>query len=101
MGEEVLLDSLGLDVTGIMFHDHLSREHLKSTNLSSHTVMAPSLLSSSLSRARSCPRSSMATACEGDGALHYSKSRDWHQDNEACLGKHSHELKTHLADGVA
>jgi hypothetical protein len=46
------------------------RAHSKATNPSSHMMMAPSLLSSSLSQARSYPYSSAATAFEGDGALH-------------------------------
>jgi hypothetical protein len=45
------------------------RARSKTANPSSHTTMTPSLLSSSLSRARSCPCSSTATAFEGDGAL--------------------------------
>jgi hypothetical protein len=52
------------------------RARSKATNPSSHVVMAPSLLSSSLSRARSYPYSLTATACEGDGALHQSKSSE-------------------------
>jgi hypothetical protein len=72
----------------------------KATNPSSHTAMAPSLLSSSLSRARCCPYSSMANACEGDGALRQSASRDQRHDKEASPCNHQHRVKTHhLADG--
>jgi hypothetical protein len=46
------------------------RARSKAANPSSHAMMAPSLLSSSLSWARSCPCSSTTTTCEGDGALH-------------------------------
>jgi hypothetical protein len=52
------------------------RARSKATDPSSHMAMAPSLLSSSLSRARSGPYNSMTTAFEGDGALHQSTSRD-------------------------
>jgi hypothetical protein len=43
--------------------------HAKATNPSSHVTMTPSQLSSSLSRARSYPCSSTATACVGDRVL--------------------------------
>jgi hypothetical protein len=67
----------------------------KAANPSS--AMTPSRLSSSLSRARSCPYSSMCTACEGDKALCQSTSRSHCQDKGASPGKHQHRVKAHPA----
>jgi hypothetical protein len=61
--------------------------HSKAANPSSHAAMAPSLLSSSLSRARSYPCSSTTTAFGGNGALHQSTSTDRRHNKEASLGK--------------
>jgi hypothetical protein len=43
----------------------------------------------------------MTTACEGDGALHQSKSRDRRHNKEASPSKHWHRVKTHLTNGDA
>jgi hypothetical protein len=59
----------------------LPRARSKAANPSSYAVMAPSLISSSLSQVRSCSYNSMvsvgrATPSEGEEALHQSTSRD-------------------------
>jgi hypothetical protein len=82
-----MLDSLSSDVTDIMFHVHLSKGALKSCQSILHAVMVPSLLSSSLSWARSCPCSSTSTTFEGDGALHQSTSRDQRHDKKQALAQ--------------
>jgi hypothetical protein len=80
-GQRVLLDSLGMGMLHIAFCVHPSRVHSKATRPSSCVVMASSLLSSSLSRARSCFCSStatayVATAHEGEEGLHQLIRRD-------------------------
>jgi hypothetical protein len=63
--------------------------------------MAPSRLSSSLSRARSYLSSLAATACEGDEVLRQLTSRNRCDNKEASPSKHRHRLKTYLANGEA
>jgi hypothetical protein len=75
--------------------------HAKAFKPSSHVMMAPSRLSSSLSQERRCSFNSMATACKGDEALHQSTSKSWHHDKEASLGERRHGVKTHLTGGEA
>jgi hypothetical protein len=63
------------------------RVHLKAIKPISHAKRAPSLVSSSLSQARSCSYNSMAitdvaTTSEEEGALHQSTSRDRHHDKK-------------------
>jgi hypothetical protein len=77
-GKVVLLGSLSLDVVGIVFRVHPP---------SSHSVMSPSLLPSSLSRARSWSPTSMTTAdittvLGGEGTLHQSRCRDQRYDKK-------------------
>jgi hypothetical protein len=65
----------------------LPRAHMNVTNPSSHAVMAPSLLSSSLTRAWSYSRSSMTTidvdtVPKGEEGLHQSRSGDQHYDKK-------------------
>jgi hypothetical protein len=74
--KEVLLDSVGLGMTRITFPVHLPKGTLKShQSTPPHAVLAPSLLSSSLSQARSCSRNSTAitdaaTVLKGEEVLH-------------------------------
>jgi hypothetical protein len=63
----------------------LPRPHSKATNPSSHMAMVLSLLSSSLSRARSyscnlTAGANVATASEGEEVLHQSTSGDQRHD---------------------
>jgi hypothetical protein len=81
----VLLDSLGSEVARPSFCAMRMR----------------SWLSSSLSQARSCPCSSMVTACEGDEALRQSTSKSKRHNKEGSPGKYRHRVKTHLADDDA
>jgi hypothetical protein len=101
LSKEVMLDSLGSDATGIPFRAHLSKGALKGYQSILPRAMAPSLLSSSLSWARSYPCSSTTTASEGHGALPQSRSREWRHDKEASPDKHWHRVKTHVTDGDA
>jgi hypothetical protein len=73
----------------------------KATKPSSHAMMAPSRLSSSLSRERSCSCNSTGSACKGDEALCQSISKSRHHDKEASPGKRRHRVKTYLAGGEA
>jgi hypothetical protein len=77
------------------------RAHSKAINPSSHAVMAPSQLSSSLSWVRSCPYSSTATTFERDRALHQSTSRDRCHDRKQALAKRCHRVKLHLTNQQA
>jgi hypothetical protein len=88
-------------MTSITFRTHLPSVRAKAANPSSHVTMAPSRLSSPLSRARSYHCSSTATACEVDRALCQSTSRSRHYDREASPGKCQGRVKTHLASGDA
>jgi hypothetical protein len=74
----VLLGSLSLGLHSIVVHAHPPRAHLKATSPSSHTAMAPSLLSSSLSRVRSSSPATVnvAIAPGGGESLHQSASRN-------------------------
>jgi hypothetical protein len=100
LGEEVSLDGIGTGVTSVTFRMHLPM-CMRKGHQPFHTTMAPSRLSSSLSRARSCPYSSTVTVCEGDEALHQSTSKIRCHNKEASPGKRLHRVKTHLADDDA
>jgi hypothetical protein len=76
------------------------RAHSKAANPSSHMVMESSLLSSSLSQARSYPYSSMAITFEGDGALQQSMRIYQCHDKEANRGRRWHRAKTHLIEVI-
>jgi hypothetical protein len=97
----VLPDSLDSVALASRSTHALPRAHSEASRPSSRATMTPSLLSSPLSRARSCSHSSTTTACEGDGALHQSKGRNRRHNKEASPGKCWHKVKTHLTDGNA
>jgi hypothetical protein len=81
-----------------------SSTRAKAIKLSPHAMMAPSQLSSSFHRARSCSCSSTITAeegtSEGTKALHQSASKVQHHDEEASPDKHRLGV-THQGTGEA
>jgi hypothetical protein len=92
-----VLGSLSLDALGVTFYAHPPRVCSKATVPSSHGAIVSSLLTSSLSRVRSCFCNSTAnvgvdTVSDGAEGLHQSTSGDQCHNKKQSLGNRQRRI---------